>query len=181
MDYCWMVQILKDHQIFPVVFQVFPKNAASEASPSPHKGTCNLITLLIKVSSHRKSSLIFSLHSRVYLWYITKIQPQTHFHDNQDVKTVVAQKMLHPVEHENFLDIGWKKNCQVFRCNHLDKRWHTKIPNGKKYLRITSGFIFHRFSYYGKLGKSWKPEFLKVWPEFLSCLDLSFPLKNLSI
>ena len=51
--------------IFPMVFQVFPKNSALGPSPSTDKGTSNLIILLVKISSPRKSSLIFSLPLRV--------------------------------------------------------------------------------------------------------------------
>ena len=50
---------------FPIVFQVFPKNAASGAAPSSDNGTSNLMILLVKISSGRKSSLIFSLTLKV--------------------------------------------------------------------------------------------------------------------
>ena len=60
-----MVKILKDQQIFPKVFQVFPKNAASGAAPSSDNGTSNLMILLVKISSGRKGSLIFSLTLKV--------------------------------------------------------------------------------------------------------------------
>jgi len=50
-----MVKILNFHQIFPMVFQVFPKNTASGAAPSSDNGTSNLMILLVKISSGRKS------------------------------------------------------------------------------------------------------------------------------
>ena len=46
-------------------FPSFSKNSALGPSPSTDKGTSNLIILLVKISSPRKSSLIFSLPLRV--------------------------------------------------------------------------------------------------------------------
>ena len=51
--------------IFPIVFQVFPKNAASGAAPRSDNGTSNLMILIVKISDYRKSSLIFSLTLKV--------------------------------------------------------------------------------------------------------------------
>ena len=50
-----------------MVFQVFPKNVESGAAPRSDNGTSNLIILLVKISSHRKSPLILSLHLRCLL------------------------------------------------------------------------------------------------------------------
>ena len=50
--------------IFPIVFSAFPKNSASVPSPSTDNGTSKLIDLLVKISSYRKSSLIFFVHQR---------------------------------------------------------------------------------------------------------------------
>ena len=55
MDYNWIVQILRDNQNFPMVFQVFPKNVESGAAPRSDNGTSNLMILLVKISSGRKS------------------------------------------------------------------------------------------------------------------------------
>ena len=51
--------------IFSNNFQVFPKKAALGAAPRSDNGTSNLMILLIKISSGRKSSLIFSLTLKV--------------------------------------------------------------------------------------------------------------------
>ena len=51
--------------ICPMAFHVFPKNSASVPSPSSDNGTSNLMILLVKISSGRKSSLIFSLTLKV--------------------------------------------------------------------------------------------------------------------
>ena len=45
-------------------FPIFPKNSVSSPSPSTDNGTSNLITLLVRISGYRKSSLIFFVHQR---------------------------------------------------------------------------------------------------------------------
>ena len=52
-------------------FPIFPKNSVSSPSPSTDNGTSNLITLLVKISGYRKSSLIFFVHQRGVRWYTT--------------------------------------------------------------------------------------------------------------
>ena len=59
-----MVKILKNQQIFPMAFQVFPQNSASVPFSSTDNGTSKLIDLLVKISSYKISSLIFFVHQR---------------------------------------------------------------------------------------------------------------------
>ena len=59
-----MIKILEKLQIFPIVFSAFPKNSASVPSPSTDNGTSKLIDVLVKISSYKKSSLIFFVHQR---------------------------------------------------------------------------------------------------------------------
>ena len=49
---------------FSTDFPSFPKNSASLPSPSTDNRTSRLIHLLVKISSYKKSSLIFFVHQR---------------------------------------------------------------------------------------------------------------------
>ena len=53
---------------FSTDFPSFPKNSASLPSTSTDNGTSKLIDLLVKISSYRKSSLIFFVHQRGVWW-----------------------------------------------------------------------------------------------------------------